>query len=706
VPRKYRAIYSWSEPRGISTVTSLVCDVAARDRYPLTRIASLCLLLAATCAAAQTPTHDDSVLKQHYDLAQSYQSSGNFPEAARQYRIFIADALAEMALQSANIEDYSKAAPFFDEALRLAPNSPGLKVRYAQAALAAHDLSRTRTLTEGILRDYPNNVKADAKAHLLLGRALLRSNQEAEARPHFEAAVALDPNFENGYALAIACLDLGDGAAAAKIFSEMVAGLGDTAVLHVEIGRAYLNSDFQQDSIPEFKKAIAKDNQLAGAHYSLAVAYLTVGGDGSEDAARNELEAELKLSPKDSSTHAQLGNIALRQHRYADAEQELKRAADLDATDPNVYFYLGQLYIDTGRNDEAVAALRQSISFTKDAADNRYQVQKAHYLLGHLLIQLGQTDVGKQEMQISSALLKRSLNHDRDRLAGESDEKATAQDKTPAGRDQPSPQRTEAIVTLERFEKRIAPALADSYNNLGVIAASDHAMAEALTSFERAYEWNPELAGLDTNWGRAAFQAGRYAEAVSPLARSLRSGGSDAETRSELAISYFKTGDYAGTLKLLEGAAASIETTPQLAYIYAASLVKTGNEDAGMKRLLGLEKADPKVTDVHLALGEIYAAHKDFAHAIPELRLATELNPQDAEAYTSLGSVELEHGNLPDAIHYLEIAARLDPANRESHGQLTLAYRKSKRGPDADREQAIYEALEKSGSGHPAAMSR
>ena len=89
-----------------------------------------------------------SVLQQHYDAAQSYQSAGNLTEAARQYRIFTAAALGELAIERAHLGDYDKAAPLFDEALSLAPNSPALEIEYAQAAFVHGDLSHARLLAE------------------------------------------------------------------------------------------------------------------------------------------------------------------------------------------------------------------------------------------------------------------------------------------------------------------------------------------------------------------------------------------------------------------------------------------------------------------------------------------------------------------------------------------------------------------------------
>jgi tetratricopeptide (TPR) repeat protein len=606
------------------------CIFFNQSRRSMTAGASTCLALAiaSNLVAQTTPNNGSSVLKNHYDSAQSFQAAGKFEDAAHQYRLFIADALAELALQAINLDDYTKAAPLFDEALELAPRSPGLKVRYAQAAFAAHDFARTRTLSEGILRDYPDNPQADAKAHLLLGRTLSKMNQEAAARQQFEAAVALDSNFENGYALAVACLDLGDGEGAAKIFSEMIAGLGDTPALHIEIGRAYLNSDFQHLALPEFKKAVDMAPTLPGAHYALAVAYLNNGTDTDDSAAKSELEAELKLSPNDASTYAQLGSLAYKQHRYQDAEQQLNRAAALNPNDPTPPYYLGQLYSDTGKSNEAITAFQRSIALTKDPSANRYQVRKTHYLLGRLLLQVGQADAAKQEMQISAELLKKSLSKDRDRQAGDFTEIAPA---SSAETKEVSPDRLAVRSKLEVFEKQLSPAIADSYNNLGAIAASDGRSSESLPLFERAYEWNPMLPNLDSNWGLAAYRSGNYAEAVRPLTRSLQEHGADVQLRSQLAISLFKTKDYAGTLKVLEPLKQQTEATPVLAY---------------------------------------------------------------ARAVAS-GTVAMQENRLSEAIRDLEAAEKLSPDDVEAHEQLELAYRKAQRERDADREQATYESLAK-----------
>ncbi len=44
------------------------------------------------------------------------------------------------------------------------------------------------------IQNYPNNAKVAADAHAILGRVLLKTNEDAKAKDQFEAAVASGSN--------------------------------------------------------------------------------------------------------------------------------------------------------------------------------------------------------------------------------------------------------------------------------------------------------------------------------------------------------------------------------------------------------------------------------------------------------------------------------------------------------------------------------
>jgi tetratricopeptide (TPR) repeat protein len=643
---------------------------------------SLLVLLSSLTSPAQQPQKPaaDSVLQRRYNAAQKFQAAHDLENAAQQYRIFIADALGELALGRAHAAQYDKAANDFDAALTLVPDFPAMKIQYARVSLDSGNLDHAKLLAAGVIHTYSNNPKVSADAHAILGRILLKTNDDTKARDEFEAAVALDPTFENGYELAVASLDLGDGKAAAKIFAEMLASFGDTAVIHMYFGQAYGRSDFQDDAVAEFKKAIAKDPRLPGVHYSLAAAYLNTSGNSKLPEAKAELQQEIALSPKNAAAYAALGHLLAQQHDPAtdlEAEEDLKRATDLDPHSPDGFLYLGQFYADAHKLPEAVAALRQSIALTTDVSRNAFQVQKAHYLLGRLLTQTGQPDEARQEIATSQSLLQQNLKRDQNQLSDYLQTQRPAQPASTLAPEMPMavgehPVDPEAAHQVDLLEQQLGPAIADSYNNLGAIAGSHSDYPSALFDFEHAAEWNPALPGLDINWGRAAFSAGAFAQAIAPLNHYLIANPNDTAARAELGLSLFALKDYAAARKILQPLDATSDEAPRLQLAYAASLVETGDTADGIARLVALVQANPDVAEVHRALGEAYTKSKPTA-AAAELQTAIRLDPADADAHIALARLQLAHGNKRSAITHLEAALKLQPNNTALQRELADA---------------------------------
>jgi predicted Zn-dependent protease len=668
----------------------------------LSSIAALPLVLAspAQTETKQTETTRSS-LQEHYDSAQHSLKSGDPDQAANEFRGFLAGAQGELAVGHAAAGDYARAASLFAEALALQPSSPTLQLGYAKAALLMGDSSRAESAARAFLKNNSADSQSLAQAHQILGRALHKMNNDQEGRRELEAAVALDASFANSYDLAVVCLDLDDEKCAVQLFGEMQASFGDTPDIHVAFGRAYGDSDFAPRAVAEFKKAIEQNPRFPTAHYCLAAALLETGQDeATVQAAETELKKELAISPNDFLTFAALGKIAATHYRYAEADKYLKRATSLNPKNPDAFLYLGQMYFDTGKLTDAEAALRQAIRLTTDPSRNRYQIQKAHYLLGRILMQQHRESDARAEMQIARDLANKGLSRDKSELAGLlSNNAATTGPAGPSMGSATTIQNTEDVVDpeavrkLNAFEKELTPAIADSYNNLGAIAATARNYSDALNYFERAAAWNPSLNGLDYNLGRAAFMASRFAEAVPPLSRYAGSHPDDSGIRVALAMSRFMTQDYSGCIQTLKGVQDQTASIPQMQYVYAESLVKTGQVTSGVERLESLASSHPEIADVHRGLGEAFQLKGERQKAINELHTALQLNAKDPEAHYDLGKMELQNGATTTAIAELQAAVQLMPSDPRFHQELAKAYKLVLRMSDAEKEQRLYQQL-------------
>src|ERR1700733_8008284 len=147
-------------------------------------------LISAAALPAQTgkKVAGEKSLQQRYIDAQDLQRTGKLNEAAAQYRAFLADALSELAMGYSLVRDYAQAAPLFDEALALEPDSPPLLLDYARTALLQGDFAHAITLATEFIRKNPSNREQLAQAHQLFGRILLKLNRNQEARKELEAA--------------------------------------------------------------------------------------------------------------------------------------------------------------------------------------------------------------------------------------------------------------------------------------------------------------------------------------------------------------------------------------------------------------------------------------------------------------------------------------------------------------------------------------
>jgi tetratricopeptide (TPR) repeat protein len=609
--------------------------------------------------------HND--LQQHYDAGRTFQLSGDQERAAAEYKTFLAEALRQIGNAWIQAHEFAKADMLFKAALTILPHNTQLNLNYAALRLQQGNPKEAQIFAETALAGAPE----DPQVQYMLGSALFQQQDYKGAREHLEKAVVTSPKFEIGYLLGLTYIRLNDLNRATVLFNEMVIGLGDTPEIHVLFGRAYREGDFLDEAVAELKKAISKDSKTKMAHYLLAMAYLERDGDSGFVEAVPEFDAELKINPQDARTHYMEGYIALKRHNAKLAESELTRAAELDPGNPDPLISLGQLYTDSNRLPEAEKAFRRAILLTKDPTRNGYQINRAHYSLGRILLQTGREDEGKRELQISAEL--RDKPHAQARGSDDvPNTPAIDTEKLKSSGTGPSSSPEDA-KKIKAFADELGPAIADSYNNLGVIAAGTQDFVSAMDYFAEAGEWNPNLQTLDRNKGMAAFYANRFDAAVEPLSKHIKRQPEDLRARAALGLSLFGMKRYGQVLETLEPIKKDVDGDPGLSYAYAVSQVKTGAYPEGIARLRTLEKADPQSADVHTLLGEAFVDQGEYAEALDEYHLALSINPGLQRTHFLAGLALIRQGNPTEAAEELRRALKLDPADVDSKYQLAFS---------------------------------
>ena len=111
----------------------------------------LAIAAASHDQAAQDAHSFESSMRQHYDAAFRFQAAGDLAQAGMQYKLFLADALHELGNGRADIKEYVRALPLYEDAIGLASPEFSLYLDYARAALDGGDSSKARVLAQDAL---------------------------------------------------------------------------------------------------------------------------------------------------------------------------------------------------------------------------------------------------------------------------------------------------------------------------------------------------------------------------------------------------------------------------------------------------------------------------------------------------------------------------------------------------------------------------
>lgn len=654
-----------------------------------------------------------SPMQQHYEAAFRFQNAGNLSQADSEYKLFLAMVLHRIANGDARLGEYALAAPLFEEALRFNPDDPELQLDYSGAALDAADWNQAKASAASMLELLKRNGQPpDLRAVSALARALLELGDHRGALEQYKLANRLHPDFDTSAELASAYLVMGDSQSATKVLNELVEKSGDTAILHLKLGTVYGKVNFFAEAIDEFRKALAKDPGLKGAHYSLGASYMMQSGDIGFDRAEAEFRKEIALDPDNALVYGPLGRIALSRHKYSEAESDLKHAIALKQANAGVYLAMGELYKEEGNVTAAETAFRKGIALTLDPSRNAFEVERAHFWLGRLLVQNGNPDEGRKELDISRSLLYLKELEQQARMSGE------LILQLPLARTrEASPQ---DLAAQKMIVEQAAPVIASSYDNLGTNAANSGDYVRAFNYFRQAAQWNPALRNVFKNWSRAAFAAREYAQAVEPLRHELDQSPADSDVRAMLGFSLCISHNYAKALEVMQPIEPNLDANPQLAIAYAGSMAIAEDYSQGMARLKKLENANPGAALVHYLIGEAYASKGDYAQSASELHIALSLEPSnaetedalaladialgekaealqllsqiaasrsaDGEVFNRLAQLQIELGSTQAAIESLNAAINLKPMDAAYHQALAEAYRRNAQPEEADRE--------------------
>ncbi len=231
----------------------------------------------------------------------------------------------------------------------------------------------------------------------LKGRFYLNQRTYAEidkSTEYFQRCIEKDPGFALGYAgladsyLANTIRSPQDFDPKAKAAAARALELdGELAEAHAALGAE--KADFEYDwpgAEREFKRAIELNPNYAEAHFRYALSYLMPQGQ-SENAIA-EMKKALQLDPFSPIYNTVFGLTYFYARRYDQAQEQFKKAIDLNANFFVTHYHLAWLYSQSGQYENAISELTKGRLLSGDdrtvkaAAPDEAALRKAWAALG------------------------------------------------------------------------------------------------------------------------------------------------------------------------------------------------------------------------------------------------------------------------------------------------------------------------------------
>jgi tetratricopeptide (TPR) repeat protein len=348
-------------------------------------------------AAQQPLAHDVQALALR---AQSAFSQGQYATAERDYSELLQIGARSAAVYSNLGVVYLRegkldsAILVLGKAKALAPSVAGIRLNLGLAYFRRREFKKASTYFGEVLSMEGEN----AQARYLRGVCNFMMDDYAGAVRDFEPLATREQNdLEFLYMLGLSYGMLHRDEDSARAFERLVETGGDSAHLHLLLGKAYLALG-QQDKAGSELALADGSNRLPFAHYYLGVLDRQ---RGQLDLAVTEFEKEIEIAPENAWAYKELSEIRADQGDSNGAIALLQKGVARNPDNPLLLSTLGRAYLQVPDTGPAISNLTKAIVL--DPRNSTY-----HYQLARAYLKAGLISKANAEMALARTLLAAS----------------------------------------------------------------------------------------------------------------------------------------------------------------------------------------------------------------------------------------------------------------------------------------------------------
>ncbi len=495
-----------------------------------------------------------------------------------------------------------------------------------------------------LLSEITSRPQEFPEGHLDAGNFHAENGAWNDASKEYEAGIRVSPKNKLIYQkrLTTVFLSAGRRLEAEKILDEILKdhpeeddARASRAVLRMANGTP---QDLDQ-AIADFKPLVERQPGNLKIAYQLGRAFQL---KGTEEAAKAQYLAILRVNNSDIPTLDALSHLYLREQRFADAKRYSDLWLAIDPRNPSARLVRSASLAGLGDYGQTKAVLTGLIQdYPKlegaylqlgllDVQEKRYDeaevLFRKHYQAGQGNIRLlkGMLEMyaAREEWDKGIAVLEKELDAfpqsaELHRLLAETAARAGRLD-----------------LGIEQYQKLLQtqPASSDIPLQLGLLYDARGQFDQALAQFQAARRMHPQDPLPAAMLGKVFEQTGRRQEAIASYRESLRLGPENTSVMNNLAFALVETnGDLNEALQMARQAVqkspGNLEFTDTLGWVY----LKKNNIPSALKIFQNLRQRQPQNASFRIHLAMAYLESGDVNSAQRELGAAQELHPSAEE---------------------------------------------------------------------------
>ena len=256
--------------------------------------------------------------------------------------------------------DYASAIRNFQKALKENPDDGEATQLMGICLYLAGRPGEAIPYLEKVLSWYP---RANVDASYILGVAYIQNKQYEEARRSFARMFGFSGDSAASYLFCGRILLRLEFTSVTEEYALKAIALDPKLPMaHYLLGELYLYQSKTDQAITQFEQELALNPSYSNVYYKLGDAYSRV--ERYEDAERF-LQRSIWLDPNSSGPYIILGRVLLKKSEPELAARALQRAISMDPGNPVPHQLLGQAYRTLGQTADAERELRQAADLNR-----------------------------------------------------------------------------------------------------------------------------------------------------------------------------------------------------------------------------------------------------------------------------------------------------------------------------------------------------